>query len=505
VTLVRKIAVIYAVLLTLAALTNYIPGLTDAQGWAFGIFALDIYDDALHLASATWAAVAAYLSSRASTLFLRLFGTLYLLDGLMGLAIGSGYLDLGVFTYGVPNLPFGFKILANLPHIVLGGFAVFAGFAFAPRQGDHGLMGSAARLRKVGKGLMVVLIVLAGLIALPVFCSEATCRGRAEPTAPAAPSTRLASAAQRPEVNSYLSYPEWYIVHAYEDFAGVPATHDEYAFGYLTSIGGFWSSFCSLNRLVSGRGATPLDTKVMLYTIGVSFTGELVLKGLYETTLGRLTAALRGNERTAEDRFALAVAEDYARFLRQTPWYECSFGATLVRFWRETPISGSHMLRKVERRLALSAEFAATSLYARLIGLLAGLSPAELRLQSVVRGADMARLTADPQIKLIGQIDDQHAVIETPCYRAFTELLTALSIRGDDVVEIAGNDDILVTVRTPRQYRITHQGVQELFAIPIQSRPGWRRVGLDVKITELSPLIRELSGSPAEFEHVYDY
>jgi hypothetical protein len=54
--LVRKIAAIYAVLLTLAALTNYIPGLTDAQGRVFGIFALDIYDDALHLASATWAA-----------------------------------------------------------------------------------------------------------------------------------------------------------------------------------------------------------------------------------------------------------------------------------------------------------------------------------------------------------------------------------------------------------------------------------------------------------------
>lgn len=366
-------------------------------------------------------------------------------------------------------------------------------------------MGSAARLRKVGKGLIVLLILLSALIALPVFYIEVTCRGNAEPTAPAAPSTRIAPAAQRPEVNSYLSYPEWYIVHAYEDFAGVLAAHDEYAFGYLASIGGFWSSFCSLNRLVAGRGVTPLDTKVMLYTIGVSFTGELALKGLYETTLGHLTAALRGAERTAEDRFALAVAEDYARFLRQTPWYEYPFGATLVRFWQETPIVGSHMLCKIERRLALSAEFAAKSLYARLIGLLAGLSPAELRLQSVVRGADMARLTADPQVKLIGKIDDQNAVIETPRYRAFTEILVALSTRGDDVVEIAGNDDILVTVRELMEHRITHQGVRELFSIPIQSRPGWRRVGLDVTITELSSLIRALSGSPAEFEHVYDY
>jgi hypothetical protein len=323
--------------------------------------------------------------------------------------------------------------------------------------------------------------------------------------ASAASSIRIAPAEQRPEVNSYLSYPEWYIVHAYEDFAGVLAAHDEYAFGYGASIGGFWSSFCSLNRLVSGRGQTPLDTKIMLYTIGVSFTGELAVKGLYETTIGYLTAAIRGAERTAEDRFALAVAEDYARFLWQTPWYEYPFGATLVRFWQQTPLSGGNMLRKIERRLALSSEFTTKALYAQLIGLLAGLSPAELHIQSVVRGADNTGMTADPQIKLIRQIDNQNAVIETPRYRVFTEILIALSIRGDDVVEIAGNDDVLVTVRAPLEHRITYQGVRELFAIPIQSRPGWRRVGLDVKVTKLSPLIRALSGSPAEFEHVYDY
>jgi len=32
------------------------------------------------------------------------------------------------------NLPFRFKVLANLPHLVLGGFAVCAGFALAPQQ-----------------------------------------------------------------------------------------------------------------------------------------------------------------------------------------------------------------------------------------------------------------------------------------------------------------------------------------------------------------------------------
>lgn len=130
---IRLIAVGYAVALTVAAALNYVPGLTDAEGRAFGIFALDIYDDLLHLASAAWAAVAAFWSRAASVSFLKLFGTLYGLDGLFGLVTGSGYLDLGILIHGVQNLPFGFKILANLPHLALGGFAVLAGFVLASR------------------------------------------------------------------------------------------------------------------------------------------------------------------------------------------------------------------------------------------------------------------------------------------------------------------------------------------------------------------------------------
>lgn len=134
--IIRLIAVGYAVALTIAAALNYVPGLTDAQGRAFGIFALDIYDDLLHLASAAWAAIAAFWSRSAAVTFLKLFGTLYGLDGLFGLVTGSGFLDLGILIHGVQNLSFGFKILANLPHLALGGFAVFAGFFLAPRAGE---------------------------------------------------------------------------------------------------------------------------------------------------------------------------------------------------------------------------------------------------------------------------------------------------------------------------------------------------------------------------------
>jgi hypothetical protein len=133
--LLRLVTWGYAGVLLLAAALNYIPGLTDASGRVFGIFALDIYDDLLHLASAAWAAVSAYWSRQASKTFLKVFGTLYCLDGLLGLITGSGYLDLGIVIYGVQSLPLGFKILANLPHIALGGLAAFCGFVLAGRTG----------------------------------------------------------------------------------------------------------------------------------------------------------------------------------------------------------------------------------------------------------------------------------------------------------------------------------------------------------------------------------
>lgn len=125
----RKVAFGYAVVLVLVASLNYlpIPGIVDDQGRTFGIFALDIYDDSLHLVSALWALAAALISSRAARMFLILFGALYFLDGLLGCFAGSGFLDLGIFTWGWLDLPVKLKILSSVPHLILGAFAIFIG------------------------------------------------------------------------------------------------------------------------------------------------------------------------------------------------------------------------------------------------------------------------------------------------------------------------------------------------------------------------------------------
>jgi hypothetical protein len=46
----------------------------------------------------------------------------------MGVAFGSGFLDLGIIRNGILDWPLSFKILASAPHLILGGVAMFSGF-----------------------------------------------------------------------------------------------------------------------------------------------------------------------------------------------------------------------------------------------------------------------------------------------------------------------------------------------------------------------------------------
>lgn len=128
---VRALGWAYFALFVAVVAIGYVPAFEDSEGRLFGLFKLDLYDDALHLASGIWAGVAAWISRDAARSYFRLFGPLYFLDGVLGLITGSGYLDLGIFLYGPIDLPLVTRIFANLPHLAIGGFAAWVGYALA--------------------------------------------------------------------------------------------------------------------------------------------------------------------------------------------------------------------------------------------------------------------------------------------------------------------------------------------------------------------------------------
>jgi hypothetical protein len=130
---IRVFAGLYFLLFIGVVAVGYVPAFNDANGNLFGLFNLDLYDDSLHLASGVWAGIAAWHSRGWSVFYFRLFGILYFFDGVLGFFTGSGYLDFGIFLYGPLDLPLITRFFANLPHLVIGGFAIYVGYFLSKR------------------------------------------------------------------------------------------------------------------------------------------------------------------------------------------------------------------------------------------------------------------------------------------------------------------------------------------------------------------------------------
>ncbi|UFZ03196.1 hypothetical protein LQG66_28745 [Bradyrhizobium ontarionense] len=313
----------------------------------------------------------------------------------------------------------------------------------------------------------------------------------------------------RAQGDSFLTFPEWYIVHAYSDLAAVTGQASESDFHYLSSIAGFWRSLCRATRQAAGSGPATSDQKLTNYIIGFSFTAEMALQGGYEKTIGAMSEETADGVKTAEDAFNLALLKDYAAFLYQTPWYRYPFAAKLGQFWRETPFVPS--VRAVERRFSLSLQYAARAAYAAVIGHAAGYDPAVLTIRSVVTGLPAAELAAIPGVTAVREVKDaggaQGVLVETERYAKFDAFAKELGRHaGAALGEVAGNQRILVTIVVPPgDGRLAAFDGLPIFSVQIQSRPGARRVGVDVPVQSLVQDIARFEAAGYTFEHAYDY
>jgi len=361
-------------------------------------------------------------------------------------------------------------------------------------------------LRRLLRAFLYLIVLAIVAVAAVVASIEIGCRPPARGTATAgAPAfTVNLPGYRRSEASTFFTFPEWYIVYAAEDLGNYVATGDDSGFDYFTAVAGFWRSFCSVRQVATAPPAT--DVTVMIYVIGVSFSAEYIVKGIYENTIGRLTEWWRGAGPTAEDRFAHGVAQDYARFLYKLPWYQYPFWARLKQFWAEVPTSGAAQPRKWERRVALSLEYTVKAGYGALIQTTMDVTGDEdvRDIMLVVRDLKPEDLAAEPRLTRLADLGGGHTLVRSPRYQEFTEIALALSRAGRVIPEIAGNHAILMTVIAPPDAKAP-PGLVEAIAMPLAAKPGYRRVGYVVQVDGLVDVVRALDGAKIPIEHLFDY
>lgn len=348
------------------------------------------------------------------------------------------------------------------------------------------------------KRLIVGLTGVLLLLCAPVGYVELACRGDVEPQVY---EPLITDADQhRVEANSYLTYPEWHIVYAYDGLAQALRAGDEHAFEFGPSIWRFWTATCALMRVADTHGGADVATRSMIHTIGVSFTVEMAIKGLYEETIGRTTAWLRGPRKTPQDLVVADIATEYGAFLRQTPWYRYPFRRAAARLWA-APVHD--VPRGWERRIGIGLEFQTKAAYAVLIGQAAAADPAPLTIRSVVSGLSAAELAGIPDV-IVVRTRDSGVEIESPRYDRFTNILAEIARRKGIVREIAGNDEVMVTLTRPLGSNMV---IRSGTVIMSMKRDGVasERVLLNVPVRDLTALLNAHTLGDPGVEHVFDY
>lgn len=325
---------------------------------------------------------------------------------------------------------------------------------------------------------------------------------------PSAPRSLVPIEHQRTPDQTFLTFPEWYLVYSPAEYARFVKDRNPSDFPFFGHLGQFWQSYRAVHNATKTAHPFNFGYHVMIMVIGVSTSIEYALRAAYETTIGRVAELARGESATQEDIFGAEVAQDYVDFIRVDPWYQYNFLNQAKRLWTQTSLWGPNLIRKWERKYALTTEYLIKAGYGGLIKLGAQSSyDAPLPVTASVLDQWPADGSAQlPELKLLHRREDGKALVTIPRYQAFTAYSQQLAQRGIRFVDIAGNPSvILISVWVPAGKIPFVPQAKPLFTQPILTQPARQRVAWVVPVAALSDVLNDLAKRRFEVEHVYDY
>ena len=359
--------------------------------------------------------------------------------------------------------------------------------------------------------LAVATVAVLGLVAIAIparFIGEHCFSVRIQPR-DRAPEVVLATADVpgylRDGSSTYLTLPAWYVVYSTEEYATFVKSRAPSRFPYFAAIGQYWRYYTS--SCGGTKRIYPFDARahLILALTGMAFTIDNTVKGAYENTVGVVSESI-GFYHTEEDVFARKTARQYAEFMRTVPWYDYPFADRLEELWKETPMWGLDVVRKWERRFALSVEYSLMATYAGItrLGTHGVRQPEDLVIHVWIEGAP-ERIFDDDRIRKVKAVGAGSYIVTIPRLEAFTPIVTGLAKQGVRFREFAGNDEIVLTVITSTALDFRLGSGDVLLREPLLTNPAATRVAVKTPVESLHTVLAELASRGVKVERLYDY
>lgn len=289
----------------------------------------------------------------------------------------------------------------------------------------------------------------------------------------------------RPADQTFLTFPEWYLVFSPEEQANYFKHTTATRFPFMSHTKQIWESYNIVNNQIKDNFPVNKGYHFMIGVIGSSASAEYSIKAWYETLIGRLTDTREVV--TDEDKFNARFTQDYVDFIKNKPWYEFDFKSRLKNLWLTTSFTGDNFFRKAERKYILTSELLVKWGYGKLIGL----------------GTQQVYDEALPTTTVITSND---STMILPRYDKFNAAITNLAKEGIGFKEIAGNNSaILLTIIVPTAYDKKIENTQLVFTQPLSSDIKFKRIALATPVAFLDKVLMQLNNENIKVEHVFDY
>jgi hypothetical protein len=353
-----------------------------------------------------------------------------------------------------------------------------------------------------------VLIIFLGALGLFLIAFASICTF-GKPEAGSLPDdgpVAEANVRNRPLEDAYYSYPEWYIVWSYDERASyLEKARMPSDFPYFRSIYQYWHGYCMICEITHSRHQFSMGGHVMEVVLGTSFALEYAIRGAYEKSIGAFSEWTASDKLVEEDAYAARVARDYTDFVYTRPFYEFHFAHAFAGLWGETSFWGPHAFRKFERKAILSVDYGLESIYSEIIEKLShltyGVEPTET--YASVENAPETIFQKYPHIRQVRDLGGGSYVVSIPRYQEFTTLAVQLAKDGVRFVQIAGNNEVVVSA-VSENWNYETPEMRRLFFEKILTHPGAKRIVLECRVRDLHAVLNDLANR-ATIEHVYDY
>lgn len=305
------------------------------------------------------------------------------------------------------------------------------------------------------------------------------------------------------EGQSFLTVPEWYLVFNPEEYADfLEAGNNPSDFPYYASIAEYWNLYDRSMKLVSEAYPPNDEYTTMLNVIGISITMEYAAKMLYENSVGRVFSWFSNGTLSDQEKVIIEAQRAYSDMIYDKAWYEFQFMPWVKKVWRVSNKAESNWFRKVERSLFFTAEFTFKATYAKLIEWAAQASYEEpvTDIYLIVSATDTLQTNG---LDVVHDQDDKK-IIRIPRWGAFTKEILRISDRDVDIIEIAGNDEIVVSTLARKNATPLSNG-ELLYTSRVVTDTQFERHVYLLPVSRLLLLVREARNREMELEHVFDY